>query len=308
MRTENLAQGLASLGRNGDSMMVHMNPEEVLGLQNLAVQNGTSLTINPDTGMPEAFSLGGVFKSLIPTAIGGGLTAMGLSPLAAGLLVGGGTALFTGDPLEGVLAGFGGYGGGQLANSVKNFGMSQAAGLSDDAASFGAEALAGTADDLGTGAGLASGLDPKDVMGVGTQKGSFGVDLASTGADDLIGAGQTFGSGLAGHRQNACQNRIDRRRGEDITANRCRQHALADKPGMGRFVPGPAARYQRHFRFVPVAADNDFDVRVPVKPCQSPITGAQKPINGFGDKIFLGVDELGHIGSPQVTRCPAASK
>lgn len=170
MRTDNLAQGLASLGRNGDSMMVHMNPEEVLGLQNLAIQNGTSLTINPDTGMPEAFSLGGVFKSLIPTAIGGGLTAMGLSPLAAGLLVGGGTALFTGDPMQGILAGFGGYGGGTLANSIKNFGMSQAAGLSDDAASFGAEALAGTADDLGTKAGLASGLDPTDVMGVGAQK------------------------------------------------------------------------------------------------------------------------------------------
>lgn len=202
MRTENLAQGLASLGRNGDSMMVHMNPEEVLGLQNLAVQNGTSLTINPDTGLPEAFSLGGVFKSLIPTAAGAALTGLSggaLSPLTVGLLVGGGTALFTGDPLEGVLAGFGGYGGGQLAKSIGNFGMSQAAGLSDDAASYGAEALAGTADDLGASAGLASGLDPTDVMGVGAQKGSFGVDLAAAGADDVLGAGQTFGrDALAG--------------------------------------------------------------------------------------------------------------
>lgn len=197
MRTENLAQGLASLGRNGDSMMVHMNPEEVLGLQNLAINNGTSLTINPDTGMPEAFSLGGVFKSLIPTAAGAALTGLSggaLSPLTVGLMVGGGTALLSGDPMEGILAGFGGYGGGQLAKSIGNFGMSQAAGLSDDAASYGAEALAGTADDLGTSAGLASGLDPTDVLGVGSQGGiKSGVDLAAAGADDVLGAGQTFG-------------------------------------------------------------------------------------------------------------------
>lgn len=191
MRTENLAQGLASLGRNGDSMMVHMNPEEVLGLQNLAINNGTSLTINPETGMPEAFSLGGVFKSLIPTVAGAALTGLSggaLSPLTVGLMVGGGTALFTGDPMEGILAGFGGYGGGQLAKSIGNFGMSQAAGLSDDAASYGAEALAGTAD-----AGLASGLDPKDVLGVGSQGGiKSGVDIAAPELIEQRIAGDTI--------------------------------------------------------------------------------------------------------------------
>jgi hypothetical protein len=48
------SQGLASLGRNGDSMLVHMNPKEVAGLQGLAMAQGGSLTINPDTGLPEA--------------------------------------------------------------------------------------------------------------------------------------------------------------------------------------------------------------------------------------------------------------
>jgi hypothetical protein len=52
-------QGLASLGRNGDTMLVHMNPTEVAGLQSLAMAHGGSLTINPNTGMPEAFNLGG---------------------------------------------------------------------------------------------------------------------------------------------------------------------------------------------------------------------------------------------------------
>jgi hypothetical protein len=64
------SQGLASLGRNGDSMLVHMNPTEVAGLQSLAMSQGGSLTINPDTGLPEAFKLGGFFKSLLPMFAG----------------------------------------------------------------------------------------------------------------------------------------------------------------------------------------------------------------------------------------------
>jgi hypothetical protein len=64
------SQGLASLGRNGDSMLMHVNPTEVAGLQSLAMAQGGSLTINPDTGLPEAFNLGGFFKSLLPMAVG----------------------------------------------------------------------------------------------------------------------------------------------------------------------------------------------------------------------------------------------
>ena len=48
------AQGLASLGRGNDSMLVHMTPKEVEGLQGLAMAHGGSLTINPQTGLPEA--------------------------------------------------------------------------------------------------------------------------------------------------------------------------------------------------------------------------------------------------------------
>ena len=53
-------QGLASLGRNGDSMLVHMSPSEVAGLQGLAMAHGGSLTINPQTGLPEAGFLDGI--------------------------------------------------------------------------------------------------------------------------------------------------------------------------------------------------------------------------------------------------------
>ena len=50
------AEGLAQFGRHGDSMLMHVNPREVQGLQSLAQANGTSLTTNPYTGQPEAFN------------------------------------------------------------------------------------------------------------------------------------------------------------------------------------------------------------------------------------------------------------
>ena len=48
------AHYLKSKGRGNDTMLVHMTPGEVKGLQALALAHGGSLTINPDTGLPEA--------------------------------------------------------------------------------------------------------------------------------------------------------------------------------------------------------------------------------------------------------------
>lgn len=104
-----LAQGIASLGRNGDTMLVHMNPSEVAGLQSLAKAQGTTLSVNPKTGMPEAFSLGKFFKGLLPTVAGMGISAMfpGASPWLVGTLAGVGTTLATGNPLAGIMTGIG---------------------------------------------------------------------------------------------------------------------------------------------------------------------------------------------------------
>jgi len=49
---ERQVQNVANQGRYGDSMLVHMNPQEVQGL---AAMSGTGLTTNPQTGQPEAF-------------------------------------------------------------------------------------------------------------------------------------------------------------------------------------------------------------------------------------------------------------
>jgi len=45
------AQNLASKGRYGDTMLMHVTPEEVHGLSSLR----GGVTINPETGLPEAF-------------------------------------------------------------------------------------------------------------------------------------------------------------------------------------------------------------------------------------------------------------
>ena len=109
--------GLADRGRYGDSMLVHMAPDEVAGLASLT-QNG--VTINPDTGLPEMFNL----RALLPTiaTIGAGLIP-GVGPLAAAAMSGLATAATTegdmGQKLsQGVLAGMGSYGVGKLMGAL----------------------------------------------------------------------------------------------------------------------------------------------------------------------------------------------
>lgn len=125
-----IAAGLASLGRGGDSMLVHMQPREVAGLQRLAMAHGGSLTVNPETGLPEASFLGDVLGVVAPIALGAflgpgafGISGLGLSPLAAGLTTGLLGYAITGDPLKGLSAGLGGYGGAGLAGSLGSKGV-----------------------------------------------------------------------------------------------------------------------------------------------------------------------------------------
>jgi hypothetical protein len=100
-----------------------MSPKEVESLQALAMRHGGSLTINPQTGLPEA----GFLSSILPLVAGVGLTAMGMPAGLAALTVGGGTAAVTGDLKKGLMAGMGAYGGSNLAASLIGSGMAPAA-------------------------------------------------------------------------------------------------------------------------------------------------------------------------------------
>ena len=141
------AQNLASRGRNGDSMLVHMAPEEVAGLRALARSQGTELTINPETGMPEAFSLKKFLKAAAPIALGWALGPAGYgvfqSALGAGLAVGAGYTLATGSLQQGISAGLGAYGGSNLAQGLQAAGTAGSAGASTANTGFQAGSAAG---------------------------------------------------------------------------------------------------------------------------------------------------------------------
>jgi hypothetical protein len=139
MATHQLAQGLASLGRHGDTMLMHVSPQEVAGLQALGKMTGRRVTTNPHTGLPEAFDFGDFLGNLAPMFAGmilgpevlggsllgeGGLglsgTALKAAETALPIVGGAGTAAALGqDPLMGAL---GGYGGAGLGTSFAKMG------------------------------------------------------------------------------------------------------------------------------------------------------------------------------------------
>jgi len=142
------AQNLQGQGRGGDSMLVHMTPGEVKGLQALAMAQGGSLTINPTTGLPEAFKL----KRFLPMIIGAALAPMtaGTSlaflgnPMTAGLLVGGLETARTGNLQKGLMAGLGAYGGAGLSAGLMSAGQAAAAATPTASAIPGAVSTAPT--------------------------------------------------------------------------------------------------------------------------------------------------------------------
>ena len=127
-----LANHLQEAGRGQDKVLVHMTPKEVSGLQSLAMAHGGSLTVNPQTGLPEA----GFLSSILPMIAGFALNAFlpgvgtavgsalgGLSGAAGtGILVGGVTGLAKGSLKDGIMAGLGAYGGAGLSEGLMTAG------------------------------------------------------------------------------------------------------------------------------------------------------------------------------------------
>ena len=169
------AQGLAALGRGPDTELVHMTPNEVQGLQTLARGMGGGLTVNPNTGLPEA----GFFDSILPAIIGAGLTigsGGALSPLTAGMLMGGGALAASGGDIGQTLKyGLGGFGGGSLAQSL------------------------GAAGSLASASPTSTALlNPNSFAAVG--KGIASPGVFSTLAGNKLGLGATIGSMAAGYK------------------------------------------------------------------------------------------------------------
>jgi hypothetical protein len=209
-------------------MLIHMTPGEVNSLQGLAMAHGGSLTINPQTGLPEAGWLG----KLLPTILGAALAATGVgAPLAAGI-VGAGQFARTGSLKKGLMAGLGAFGGagmagmaglggslsqtgfGALSNNAGMFGANMGQGISQGVnaasgiAKLGSAPLENAINVTGTmpGAPVATALNPVQAqaltggaIGSGTQAALTGVaPTAATGAGAQFtgGLGSRFGQAV----------------------------------------------------------------------------------------------------------------
>ena len=178
MSLQLVANHLAQKGRGPDSTLVHMSNREVAGLQALAKKHGGELTVNPDTGLPEA----GFLDSLIPTIAGAGLTYFSggaINPLMAAGIVGGISALDSKDLGKGLMAGLGAWGGGSMVGGLAGMGLETGAATATAPASE--AAMAAIKDDA-----------YKKAVGEGASK--FGSMFASKPMDTIASFGG--GSGL----------------------------------------------------------------------------------------------------------------
>ena len=192
-----LANLMAMNGRFGDTELVHMSKPEIRGLASLG-----ELTINPDTGLPEAFSLG----NILPLAINIGLGAAtgGMSTFAQAAIMGGvnlamglaqdksfGDALFgaalgaAGPALMRGITGAAGAGAGAVSGSAPT-------GVEGSLASSASPTFTEGALALPTDAQIMAGITPPGFGGVSTD--AFFTDAISTHGGELGGVGQGMGS------------------------------------------------------------------------------------------------------------------
>lgn len=133
MSLHKLAKKVQSTGRGQDSMLVHMSPREVRGLQQLAKIKGGALTTNPQTGLPEAgfledilpmvaagaamYFTAGAATPLLMSAGMGSTSAAILAGAGSGALIGGGSAAIQGKDVGSgaLLGGLTGAAGGALS-------------------------------------------------------------------------------------------------------------------------------------------------------------------------------------------------
>jgi len=177
------ANQMSQYGRGNDTMLMHVTPSEVQGLQGLAQMKGTSLTTNPMTGLPEA----GVLEDLLPTILGVAGMAFGIPPMLTAAVVGGGTGLATGSLEKGLMAGLGAFGGASLGGAM---------GLGSATTGVGAAgaSAAGSATPIADVIGANSALAPSTATAINpAAMSSLGANVAPGAIGGTTGA--TIGAG-----------------------------------------------------------------------------------------------------------------
>jgi len=204
MSLHKFADMVASKGRGDDSLLIHMTPDEVQRLQQFAEANGRSLTINPDTGLPEAGMLSDLFKAVAPIALGAflgpgafGIAGLGMGATTAGLVTGGLTTLATGSLSRGLMAGLGAYGGAGLAQGFADAGVG--AGMSEALAGSSSGNLSQAFGDVAATQGSSGQAFNEFLKSSANPATMSGTELASAGAkaamdNPMAFAKQNFGN------------------------------------------------------------------------------------------------------------------
>ena len=180
------AEGLASFGRYGDNILVHMNPEELDGLASLG-----NITYNPVTGLPEAFSFGKLFKGLRKLAPVVAMVAAPylLGPQGLGLF----TKSFLGSTLGAATAGgIGGFFGNLIAGAKPKDALKS--GLTSAVLSGAGAAISGAP---WTGGGAGTGTNQIAAMSPGSTNLKAGLGVGTSGYGVTPGAGGSQFSGAA---------------------------------------------------------------------------------------------------------------
>jgi hypothetical protein len=180
-------QNVANQGRYGDSMLLHVNPAEVKGLA-----QAMPITVNPETGQPEAFLpfLAPLLGSMGMTALAGtGIGAtLGLSGLSAGMLAGLGAGL-------GTYAQTGGSGSKALLSGLTaGFGTS-AMNTAAPAATASAAIPATTPIVGSAGAGGGFGASTGTLATGGSGAGAIGSDIALNAVTPTVAPSSFFDAG-----------------------------------------------------------------------------------------------------------------
>ena len=196
MNNKKTAKGLASLGRNGDNTLVHMSKEEVKDLNTIGKAHGKTLSVNPDTGLPEAFDIGGALRFGANVAA----AAAGVPvPVIIGTNVGFDT--LTGQDLgTTALNAFSAYGGAKFGEGIKGFSVPEPTAFSGNVPT--AEVVGGATGELGA-------FNAADQLG----NTAFGSNIPSGAAafnagpgPQLAAQGQNLGGMQAGQNVNQLEN------------------------------------------------------------------------------------------------------
>lgn len=254
---------IARMGRYGDTMLAHISPEEARMLR----ARGGSGTINPNTGLPEFWSLKKAFKKIVkavapvlPIALafipggaalagtlggalsGGALAGTAANVLGSAAISGLSSAAAGGDFLKGAVGGALGAGiaptiGGAVGDTL---GMT----LGDTAKNVIGSSLAGGATSALTGGDVTSGLVQGAIGGyTGSTLGDAAKSVSGGLGAGLQTAGQQFGNALTmgSTPQEALAQGALAGLAKGMTYNNKPLYDIAPKSGLGLQTPADLA-------------------------------------------------------------------